>query len=173
MFWGITFGGGLVVVHSQASASRASRLIAEAFPEFPGEYQAFAQDWMGRQYAVGVTPDTQYPQQLLLFEPASGDAFGIDAEIPDLFNVEFVSDPITYFAADLFADWIRAGGRLGWPDGCVGFKAPLFLGGEGVVENLEVIDLEVYWSLLGQLRSGTKDLAAGAKISEVTIDQPE
>lgn len=170
---GLTFGGGLLAVHSQASASRASRLIAEAFPDFPGAYQALAQDWLGRQFAVGVTPGTSYAQQVLLFEPGSGEAFEVDADIPRLFNVEFVSDPTTYLAADLFADWIRAGGRLGWPDGCVGFKVPLFLGGEGVVENLEPVDLEVYWSLLGQMRSRTKDLTPGSKISEVTIDQPE
>jgi hypothetical protein len=39
---------------------------------------------------------------------------------------------------------------------CVATKVPFFLGGKDSVENLEIIDLEVYWSLSGQLRNGTR-----------------
>lgn len=52
---------------------------------------------------------------------------------------------------------------------CVGYRVPLFLGGKDTVENLEVIDLEVYWSVCGQLRQGTRTLPAGASIREVSI----
>jgi hypothetical protein len=37
-------------------------------------------------------------------------------------------------------------------DECVGSKVPLFLGGVDGVENLDVTDLDVYWTLTGQLR---------------------
>ena len=151
---GTVFGDGLVRVHSEGSARRVNPLIAEAFPDFPEQFQAIAQDWTGRQFAVGSRPGARYYGKLLLFEPASGEAFEIDADISALFNSEMISDPVTYLAADLFEDWRRAGGSLGGPNECVGFRVPLFLGGDGVVENLEVVDLEVYWSLFGQLRSG-------------------
>jgi hypothetical protein len=43
----------------------------------------------------------------------------------------------------------------------------LFLGGQDVVENLEVSDLEVYWSICGQLRRGALRLPQGTAINEV------
>jgi hypothetical protein len=50
---------------------------------------------------------------------------------------------------------------------CVGYKVPLFLSGKDTLENLEVIDLEVYWSLSGQLREGTRNLPPGTSIGQV------
>jgi Domain of unknown function (DUF1851) len=50
---------------------------------------------------------------------------------------------------------------------CTGYKVPLFLGGKDPAENLEVIDLEVYWSLSGQLRQGTQTLPPGTSIGQV------
>ncbi|WP_434798222.1 T6SS immunity protein Tdi1 domain-containing protein [Terrisporobacter vanillatitrophus] len=35
----------------------------------------------------------------------------------------------------------------------MGYKVPLFLGGEDDISNLEEIDMEVYWSVTGQLNS--------------------
>jgi hypothetical protein len=89
-----------------------------------------------------------------LLQPASGEAFEVDGATADLFDAEFVADPVTYLAAGLFAEWIASGGTLGRPDGCVGYKVPLFLGGAGEVSNLEVTDLDAHWSPFGQLRSG-------------------
>jgi hypothetical protein len=34
---------------------------------------------------------------------------------------------------------------------CIGYRVPLFLGGSDTVENLEKVDLDVYWHLHGQL----------------------
>jgi hypothetical protein len=34
---------------------------------------------------------------------------------------------------------------------CVGYKVPLFLGGEDEISNLDELDMEVYWSIIGQL----------------------
>lgn len=57
-------------------------------------------------------------------------------------------------AGSFFARWALANPELLPLDvtQCAGYKVPLFLGGKDVLENLEVIDLEVYWSLSGQLR---------------------
>jgi hypothetical protein len=42
-----------------------------------------------------------------------------------------------------------------------------YLGGKDSVDNLEVIDLEVYWSLTGQLRDGTPLLPPGTSVRQV------
>ena len=108
--------------------------------------------------------------QLLLLEPGSGEAFEIDCGIVDLFNVEFIADPITYLAVDLFEQWVAGNPRVPIAGECVGFKVPLFLGGDGAVENLEVTDEETYWSIFGQLKAKTKDLPPGTGIAGIRID---
>ena len=35
---------------------------------------------------------------------------------------------------------------------CAGYKVPLFLGGDDIVENLEDSDMEVYWEVLTQAK---------------------
>lgn len=38
-------------------------------------------------------------------------------------------------------------------DECVGYKIPLFLGGDDHIGNLQSTDLDVYWTLTGRLRT--------------------
>jgi hypothetical protein len=73
-------------------------------------------------------------------------------------------------ATEFFEAWSAANAvsmPLG-PDQCVGYKVPLFLGGQDVVENLELTDLDVYWSISGQLRHGALSLPPGTSINEVS-----
>lgn len=161
---GVSFGDGIIRVHSERDSLNSLALVREMFPEFAKSALPIAQDWMGRQFVVNIEDG-----QILLLEPGSGEAFEIDCGISDLFNAEFVSDPLAYLALDLFDEWVATNSVLPAPGQCVGFKVPLFLGGEGEVSNLEIVDAQVYWALLGQLKTGIKDLPPGAKVSEVSI----
>lgn len=145
---GMSFGNGIVRIHSKAQIVRAARLVGEAFPECSGAIP-IAKDWLGRQYVV---PEGRQPM-LMLIEPGSGDVFEVDCGIEELFNTEMPADPVTYLASDLFSEWASVSDEVVPCGKCVGFKVPLFLGGAGAVENLEISDEEVYWSLIGQLRS--------------------
>ncbi|GLW13245.1 hypothetical protein Misp01_83730 [Microtetraspora sp. NBRC 13810] len=149
---GKSFGGGLVRIHSSAEAFRATAFIADAFPEYAGRVLPVAKDWLGRQYAVMHPVE----QVLLLIEPGSGDAFEVDCGLEDLFDREMVTDPNTYLARDLFLDWKALNPGILSSGQCVGFKVPLFLGGDDSLENLEISDEEVYWSIMGQLRSAAE-----------------
>jgi Domain of unknown function (DUF1851) len=76
---------------------------------------------------------------------------------------------LSALAASFFASWARANPEL-LPLGamqCAGYKVPLFLGGKDSVDNLEIVDLEVYWSLSGQLREGTMVLPPGTSVRQV------
>jgi hypothetical protein len=53
---------------------------------------------------------------------------------------------------------------------CYSFKLPPMLGGEYRVENIELSDLAVHYSLLADIHAQTKDLPDGTKITRVTID---
>jgi hypothetical protein len=75
-------------------------------------------------------------------------------------------------AARFFAAWAHANpGQVPLDSGeCAGYQVPPFLGGKDTIDNLEVINLEVYWSLCGQLRLGIKRLPTGTTIRQVSID---
>ena len=53
---------------------------------------------------------------------------------------------------------------------CFGCKVPLSLGGQLDPSNFERIDIEVHYSVLGQLHQKTKHLPAGTKINSVKIE---
>ncbi len=105
-----------------------------------------------------------------MIEPGTGQVL----EIPFSFqsfheNLDDLREPA--LAESFFSRWATANRDRVPLDlrACVGYKVPLFLGGPDEVDNLEVIDLGVYWSVCGQLRQGTKKLPPGASVREVSI----
>lgn len=149
---GISFGAGILRVHSADEASRARSLVQQVFPGYV-DIVPIAKDWLGRQFALDFAgADPRFPR-LLLFEPGSAEVFDVECGIEQLFDVEIVADPVTFLAADLFSEWRDEGNVIPQSGQCVGFRVPLFLGGAGSVENLEISDEEVYWSILGQLQA--------------------
>ena len=131
----------------------ASGFMRDGFPELAAVAEPFAVDWIGRVLAL----DQSRPPGLLLFQPGSAEAFEIDESFADFFNVDVVDDPDLFLAADLFREWQAAGGEVPGAGQCVGFKAPLFLGGHGIAANLELTGLEVYWSFAAQGRGDSAD----------------
>jgi hypothetical protein len=65
---------------------------------------------------------------------------------------------------------VSAGMVLG-PNQCYGYKLPPILGGEYEVENFELTDLSVHYSLLADICQQVRDLPDGTKISVVTISR--
>jgi hypothetical protein len=52
----------------------------------------------------------------------------------------------------------------------LGWKVPPVLGGPTAIENLELMDFEVYMSIQGQIHQQVKDLPPGARITGFTVD---
>lgn len=55
-------------------------------------------------------------------------------------------------------------------DQCAGYRVPLFLGGDDAVANLGQSDIDVYWSLMGQLRLKAQGLQPGLPISAIELE---
>jgi hypothetical protein len=167
-FAGCSFENGLYRIHDAVTGPRAAALTAESFPQFASRGCPFGYDWLGRQFAVDSGRLEGREPLVLLFEPGTGEVL----EIPFSFTrfhgqLDELREPA--LAGSFFAGWAQANPDLLPLDAeqCVGYKVPLFLGGKDVVENLEVTDLEVYWSLSGQLRKGTQTLPPGSAIGQV------
>jgi hypothetical protein len=170
-FAGCTFENGLYRLHDAVSGPRALAYTREAFPDFAHRLCPFGYDWLGRQYAVDSGRVEGGEPQLLLLEPATGKALEIPLPFATFHDEELVDYRDEVLASDYFGEWSRANPtELPLrPDQCVGCAIPLFLGGSDAIESLEVTDLEVYWSLNGQLRIGTLRLPEGTQITDVSI----
>jgi hypothetical protein len=167
---GVAVGRGIFRIHSAADGPGFRAAVDEAFPEYRGRVVPFARDWLGRAFAVDLGRVVDGEPHLLLMEPGSGDAYDVDAPISTFFDNELVDEPDTYLESEFFEDWRASGGGMPGPTECVGFRLPLFLGGKGSVDNLEVTDVDVYWGVCGQLRAQTKDLPPGTRIGGVGIE---
>ncbi|MDE6016154.1 MAG: DUF1851 domain-containing protein [Acetatifactor sp.] len=56
-------------------------------------------------------------------------------------------------AEPFFKDWMEYSKEPIEYDRCAAYKIPLFLGGEDTETNLENSDMEVYWSIVSQIKN--------------------
>jgi hypothetical protein len=153
-FGGATFSGGLYRVHDERSSAVAEGLISDAFPEFSDRARVFGYDWLGRQFALDFRRLQGGQPLVLMLEPGTGEALEIAANFVDFHDEEMVEFSDAVLAINFFDEW-RAAHPDSIPlarDACVGYKVPLFLGGEDTIVNLELSDLDVYWTIFGQLK---------------------
>jgi hypothetical protein len=106
-----------------------------------------------------------------MFEPGTGDMLEAPTTVADFhdgFLGQFGDEAL---AEAYFLAWQATTGTNGLAfTQCVGYKKQLFLGGEDGLANLEVTDLEVYWSLSAQIWAQVRDLPTGSPIGETRID---
>jgi hypothetical protein len=167
-FAGCSFENGIYRLHDEQTGPRGEVWIAEAFPQFASRACPFGFDWLGRQFALDSGRLYGGEPLVLLFEPGTGEVL----EIPFSFarfheQLDELREPA--LADSFFASWAQANPALLPLDMtvCVGYRVPLFLDGKDTLENLQVIDLEVYWSVSGQVRQGTQTLPQGTAIGQV------
>ncbi len=168
---GMSFNQGLYRIHSIIEMPRWTATAADAFPDFKGRVFCFSYDWLGRHFAVDSGRREKGQCQILMLEPGTGQALEIPATFKDFHDVELVQYQNEVLAADFYRAWLDGGGAVPEPSQCIGYKKPLFLGGEDVVGNLELTDMDVYWSISGQLLSRVRGLPTGTKIGEIRIGQ--
>ena len=81
---------------------------------------------------------------------------------------EFVTDRLL---PELFAELRDAGMELA-PGQVFAFRTPPALGGEVTAENIEATDIEVHFSLTGQIHRQIAGLPAGTPIPQIRIEDP-
>lgn len=167
-FSGMSFNAGLYRVHDVAALEYWNDAIWQAFPDFRGRAICFGFDWGGTQFAVDLKRVEDGDPLVLMFEVDTGEALEIPFRFSVFHDVGLVTMGDAILATDLYNRWRKSHKdvRLGH-DMCVGYKVPLFLGGKDSVKNLEVTDLEVYWSVGSQLLDQVRGLPPGTVISGV------
>ena len=167
---GCSFDNGLYRFHDATTGPVALGWIAVMFPEMAARVRPFGYDWLGRQFVVDSGRRADGQQLVAMLDPGTGQVFEIPAPFVAFHDEELVDYRNDALASDFFGQWAQANGAL-LPlgrDDCVGRRVPLFLGGSDAVDNLEVTDLDVYWTLHAQLREGTRHLPEGTLVEGVS-----
>src|SRR5689334_24294074 len=144
--------------HDNTSAASALRMVREMFPDLE-DVSFTAVDWMGRHYL-------ETNGMVVVFDPGTAEALGYD--YPTL-EEALAAAPDELLRTDLFAEWQARNPPPPGEGQCVRYRLPLFLGGADSVENLEAVNLEVYWSIHGQIWLQVKDLPPGTPITGINL----
>lgn len=120
--------------------------VFAAFPDFAGLAEIFGTDWLGRVFAEQGDGGT-----VLLLEPGTAEVLEIPVDIAEFEASELVDNPDAALAWGFYQSWRNAGGAAPGPGQCIGYRKPLFLGGPDTFDNLELVDLSVYWSVTAQI----------------------
>ena len=167
---GARFGLAIYRLHTSESAAHADSLVAGAYPELAAQAQCFGYDWYGCQYALDHNRRQGAEPLIIIFEPGTGEVL----HIPETFlsfhqGIDRYRDVL---ADDLFEGWAASSPEyVPLPmDLCVGYRVPLFLGGSDTPDNFEVVDIDVYWTISGQLIQKVRGLPPGTPIRGITIE---
>jgi hypothetical protein len=167
-YGGASVGGGLYRVHSPGNLVKWNRIVGEAFPKHQGRVFCFGYDWLGRHFALDAARRENGRPLVLMLEPGTGEALRIPVDLATFHNEEITRYRDEALAAGFFERWIGSGGARPLPEQGVGYRVPLFLGGTDTVDNLELIDLEIYWGICGQLLNRTRTLPPGSTIKAIS-----
>lgn len=148
---GKRFGKGLFNSFSNNNLDKWTKIVTEAYPEFRNSFKLFGYDWLGRCFGVDLS-DTNYGN-ILMFEIGANDVLEIPCSFEVFLNKEIPLYSDACLAESFFHEWLEYSKTEIQYGRCAGYKIPMFLGGEDTVENLEDSDMEVYWSVLSQIKN--------------------
>lgn len=170
---GCSFENGLYRLHSAETGPVGQEGADVAFPEYAGRLSVFGFDWLGRQFAVDFGRLDNGEPLVMLLEVGTGEALEIPVSFVGFHDEELVDYRNEALASEFFASWssVHSDAVPLKSSECVGYRVPLFLGGRDTVENLEVTDFDVYWTVTGQMRVQSKDLPAGTSIRGVSTEE--
>jgi hypothetical protein len=124
---------------------------AFSWPLYRNRLIVFAYDWLGRQIALDIARKHQGEPLVSIFEPGTGELLEVPATFSGFMQKTVIDQADAALADEFHRNWRQSGGRAPAVTQCVGYKRPLFVGGEDVVANLELSDMDVYITVCGQL----------------------
>lgn len=163
-FGGISFNGGLYRVVRLSDLDTWASRIGYAFPEFKGRVTCFGYDWLGRAFAVDEKRLEGGRPGVVMFEPGTGQALEVSANIETLHDDELVNFGEAALAVQFYQRWQKVARIKLEYNQCAGYKKLLFLGGVDDVGNLEPSDIDVYWHISAQLILKAKGLPVGTPV---------
>lgn len=148
---GKSFGNGLFNSFSKDNVSKWTEIVSEAYPDFKNLFKIFGYDWLGRCFGIDLRKNTY--GNILMFEIGTNDVLEIPCSFEIFLNEEIPLYTDACLAKSFFDEWTKYSNKEIIYGRCASYKVPLFLGGEDSIKNLEDSDMEVYWSVITQIKN--------------------
>ena len=146
------YNDGTYTLLARTEAASLTDLAASVFPVAAGNIAVFAADWMGRLFATDKGElDRGGSATVVCFDLAEPSSFTTDANFDDFHNLVAVEQMDDLLNMYQYREWIESGPSPADGERCIGYKVPLFLGGEDAVSNMEVSDRSVYLHMLAEM----------------------
>lgn len=154
MLGGKMFGEGLFCSFAQNNVNKWIAIVTRAYPDFAQKFKLFGHDWLGRCFGIDLRDETF--ENVLMFEIGTNEVLEIPCKLEDFLNEEIPLYSDACLAESFFHNWLNQSQEKLKYGRCVGYKVPLFLGGNDDIDNLENSDMEVYWEILTQVKNSIK-----------------
>lgn len=148
---GRRFGNGIFNTFTAEEVVKWTEIVSGAYPKLRNMFKLFGYTWMGDCYAIDLRKGNA--GNVLLFEIGTGYILKIPCTFEEFLEQEISADPEAILAKSFFDEWMLTSKKAIQPGNCVGYKVPLFLGGQEELHNLEEGDMEVYWTVVGQVKN--------------------
>jgi hypothetical protein len=167
---GASFGQGLYRTVSNRNHAAFIQRVADVFPAYSGRVFPLAFDWLNRMICADFERTVQSHPLVLILSHLTNEVTEIPVTVDAFHNDDLVQHRNQLLEADMFHEFLRLHGlsHLSYT-ACAGLSIPLFLGGEYSVDNLEVNDTDVEWSVTAQLLRQVQGVENGAVIGSVRI----
>ncbi|QOK96664.1 DUF1851 domain-containing protein [Ralstonia pseudosolanacearum] len=166
-FGRMSFNNGLYRTLEASDVGAWNVAIASAYPNFNGRISCFGFDWLGRIFALDSQRLVNNRLGVVMFEPGTGEALEIPCNLESFHEDELINYGDAALAGDFYLQWLNSGGDHPSYAQCVGYRRPLFLGGTDSIDNLELTDLDVYWTISAQLISKLRGLPPGTRVDVI------
>ncbi len=169
-FGGVSFYKGMYRVNTYSQILYWTEFIENThlFSAYRGKILSFGSDWLGRHWCLYDGRMIENKPTILIFMP-EGDILKVPLNFLVFHNKELVGYSDEILDGEFYSEWLTKGGSIPNNLQCVGYKNPLFLGGEDSADNLEIIDMEVYWEINIQLLEKINSIEQGSRIGNISI----
>jgi hypothetical protein len=161
---GLSFNRGLYRTHLLKDVPDWNATIGKAWSETAGKVCCFGYDWEGRQFALYRS------STILQFSAGDLEMVEIPGDIDAFHNEVLVDMTEPALAVAFYQAWKESGGAVPKHSDCIGYQRPLFLGGTDWIDNLELIDLDVYWTVSAPVIAQARRVGVGGRIGKLEIE---
>ncbi|UVW28435.1 DUF1851 domain-containing protein [Massilia sp. H6] len=169
-YGGRSFRQGIYRVLSPETADHWASVIISAFPTYAGRIRCFGMDWLGRCFALDSERLEGGGEGVVMFEPGTGEALEVPCNLISFHEGELIQYREAALAESFYREWLENGGAAPTITQCIGYRTPLFLGGSDTLGNLELSDMDVYWTISAQLIQKTRSLPIGTVLPRISIE---
>lgn len=164
---------GLYTIIDRTEAAMLTGLAESVFPTAAGKITVYAVDWMGRLFATTTGTgylDSTGAATITCFDLAEPSAFATDTNFDDFHNLTAIDMIADLFNLEQFTQWTAVNAPPNDGTSCIGYKIPLFLGGQDALENMAKTDRSVYLHILSELWAAASKVPSGSRVQQIDLE---